>query len=815
MKKLLYVLFLITFSLSIEQSFAQQSQDEKLIRTLLQQGFSPEQVIGVDSNGVPITCGTFGDGKVESLPSHQQIVAELPEGTRGWECIPGVIRDDGLDTFRLEVDVNGPVSSVALTHNISALLVPPEPLPFELRDDGLGEDRVAGDFVFTSGLFKYNTSYEMPPFYGGDPDSPAGLYITQVGKIIIEESDELTEFLIKPSIGLLHSDIPETEFAVLSQDIVVSPHLINFRSSTKETQRFLRAIGGDLRNLTIQIYQIVPDSIDFFMFFSTNKIELLPRISSENFFAGRHTWVKVDFTGTGLGMFDNTSSYGSDGRLLGLNVLDLHSRGIESRIAMHEIMHQWVSFTNQSLGLTDASGAHYKNRSSAASMVGGFLWIDNGDGTFTLDCTQGANGAHHAPPLDKYMMGLIDGSLVPTLYAFSDTISPVIKCNVEQIVFADEIVTTVIIEDIQGIHGVRSPGPENAKRDFAIAFIAESHERLLNPTELTFYEILAEHYTEPIPPETDDPYLGISNWVSITRFFGEGTTWRSDIPEILQLTGSINGIVTDASTDQAIPGANVTASGGFLDPDGTDENGFYEILNVPEGDGYTVTASAEGYQTAEVTSVSVFASQTTTVDFALEPSLFTEISTSLTGVGGSSVAWGDYDNDGDLDILLAGGVTGGPVSKIYRNDGNGDFTDIQVNLNGVEGGSVAWGDYNNDGDLDILLAGGVTGGVVSKIYRNDGEDTFTDILAALISGGDAAAWGDYDNDGDLDILLTGYVGDVGAENVSKVYRNDDGNFVDITVPLIGVSEGSAAWGDYDSDADLDIFLTGGTDQGEV
>ena len=81
-------------------------------------------------------------------------------------------------------------------------------------------------------------------------------------------------------------------------------------------------------------------------------------------------------------------------------------------------------------------------------------------------------------------------------------------------------------------------------------------------------------------------------------------------------------------------------------------------------------------------------------------------------------AWGDYDNDGDLDILLTGS-NGGKISKVYRND-SGSFADINANLTGVNYGSVAWGDYDNDGDLDILLTGDDTDdNHITKVYRND------------------------------------------------------------------------------------------------
>ena len=92
-------------------------------------------------------------------------------------------------------------------------------------------------------------------------------------------------------------------------------------------------------------------------------------------------------------------------------------------------------------------------------------------------------------------------------------------------------------------------------------------------------------------------------------------------------------------------------------------------------------------------------------------------------VGESSVAWGDYDNDGDLDILLAGwkNMSGNHI-KVYRNDGGGTFVDINHSFPPMSGVSVvAWGDYDNDGDLDFLLAGmDYWTGPTTMIYRNDG-----------------------------------------------------------------------------------------------
>ncbi len=182
----------------------------------------------------------------------------------------------------------------------------------------------------------------------------------------------------------------------------------------------------------------------------------------------------------------------------------------------------------------------------------------------------------------------------------------------------------------------------------------------------------------------------------------------------------------------------------------------------------------------------------------------------LPGLCWPALAWGDYDNDGDLDILASGDPDGNPatagITRIYRNDG-GTFTDIGATLAGVIDGSVAWGDYNGDNRLDIVLTGTSGGTGVAKVYRNNGDGSFTDIEASLtaVQQGDAA-WGDYDADGDLDILLAGLNGD--GNDVAMVYNQvATGNF-QLRCNLVGTHLGSAAWGDYDSDGDLDILLAG-------
>lgn len=181
-----------------------------------------------------------------------------------------------------------------------------------------------------------------------------------------------------------------------------------------------------------------------------------------------------------------------------------------------------------------------------------------------------------------------------------------------------------------------------------------------------------------------------------------------------------------------------------------------------------------------------------------------------TGCGEGGVAFGDYDNDGDADILI--NKSNREADVLYRNNGDGTFTDV-ANEAGIispgYGEAVAFGDYDNDGYLDVYLGEGAANpGDISRLFHNSGDGTFTDITD--VSGlGDHpttdAVFFDYDNDGDLDILATQW--DVG----NYLWRNNgDGTFTDVA-DQIGIrwhSQGDslkAAVGDYDNDGDLDIF----------
>ncbi len=202
------------------------------------------------------------------------------------------------------------------------------------------------------------------------------------------------------------------------------------------------------------------------------------------------------------------------------------------------------------------------------------------------------------------------------------------------------------------------------------------------------------------------------------------------------------------------------------------------------------------------------------------------VSSGLAGqLGGLNCIGGDYDNDGDVDILLLRGAwlydDGQIRNSLLRNDGNGTFTDVtrQAGLAAPARPTqaAAWGDFDNDGDLDLFIGNesrldmpDSTGGdYPSQLYRNNADGTFTDIADIAGVRNDryckGVAVGDYDNDGDLDI----YVSNIGA---NRLYRNDgDGTFTDVAADaavLEPQTHSFAAWFfDYDNDGWLDLFVT--------
>ncbi len=191
------------------------------------------------------------------------------------------------------------------------------------------------------------------------------------------------------------------------------------------------------------------------------------------------------------------------------------------------------------------------------------------------------------------------------------------------------------------------------------------------------------------------------------------------------------------------------------------------------------------------------------------------------GADSSSVSWADYDNDGFMDLLVMNTASVGR-NFLYHNDRDGTFTRVLTNIvatdtwfDGSWGG--AWGDYDNDGLLDLFVPCMNAG---NRLYHNNGNGVFTNVasgpmLARPPGGGSrACTWGDYDNDGYLDLFVCGY------NATNRLFRNNgNGTFTQILSgppvdePGTAITCHGCASADYDNDGFLDLFVTRATDSG--
>src|SRR5262249_44445659 len=142
-----------------------------------------------------------------------------------------------------------------------------------------------------------------------------------------------------------------------------------------------------------------------------------------------------------------------------------------------------------------------------------------------------------------------------------------------------------------------------------------------------------------------------------------------------------------------------------------------------------------------------------------------------------SAAWGDYDGDGRVDVLIGQDNSGQPRGRLMRNTPTG-FVDVSVatglNYSGFAQ-NVAWVDINNDHRLDMVI--GMENGQPNQIYLQDATHHFTsftgDGIATTVSGKSyGLAIGDADGDGDLDIYMSPCLGDSGVPTPKAYYKNN-------------------------------------------
>ncbi|MFZ0295361.1 MAG: CRTAC1 family protein [Candidatus Sulfotelmatobacter sp.] len=269
------------------------------------------------------------------------------------------------------------------------------------------------------------------------------------------------------------------------------------------------------------------------------------------------------------------------------------------------------------------------------------------------------------------------------------------------------------------------------------------------------------------------------------------------------------------------------------------------FLKLLSSAGIGMSASSFAWPTTEAASPVTFVDITRSAGITFQHDNAASSEKYLIETMGSGCGWIDYDQNGLLDLYLVNGAatrTYSPRqslrSALYRNNGDGTFSDVTVKAGvgaeGLFGMGVAVGDYDNDGFPDLFVLG--YGRCI--LYHNNGDGTFTDVtghagVENLARWASSAAWFDYDNDGRLDLVIANYVdwspernfycGDQGpgmrsychpddfhGQPPTLYHNNGDGTFIDVSKTSgLGLKGGNGlgvVTFDYDNDGWQDIFI---------
>jgi ASPIC and UnbV/FG-GAP-like repeat/Immunoglobulin domain len=172
--------------------------------------------------------------------------------------------------------------------------------------------------------------------------------------------------------------------------------------------------------------------------------------------------------------------------------------------------------------------------------------------------------------------------------------------------------------------------------------------------------------------------------------------------------------------------------------------------------------------------------------------------------------WADYDNDGFVDLFVARFG----VNWLFHNEGNNAFLNITNNLLGAATDNshcAIWSDYNNDGLPDLFVpVNSSIGPQMNRLYLNLGGGFFaaapSNSIPTHLGSSNACAWADYDNDGYPDLLVI-------SDKIYLFHNNGDGTFTEMTSDVVGslvnaaAKLGGCSWGDYDNDGYLDLYIT--------
>lgn len=385
-------------------------------------------------------------------------------------CRPGLLRVEAEFNSTFTID-NKPTLSDGLHY-------------VQLKDDGAGEDKQAGDWVFSSGKIRTRPHYPLSPHEGISDLAKTGVadfrMVYSDGSVRVRRVVDL--FVLNESTRILQPSLR-------SASAQTTPHVINMRDQFSPAARVLRGINGeqDMRGLVNQLYMLAPgtDPYHFLIMTNNRQIYVAPDSPPANGIAGTMRVLRNDFSGVGMSAHHETDVsrlFGSQGNLRGLAFA---REPLDALTAFHEVNHWVAAYLNRILRLT-RTDHHWEAANSAGGLVGGSTWISNPDGTFT------SLGYSHQflkmSRLEQYLWGWIRPDQLPPI--------PVALDQNQNFGEPGTIIRgpfkIVTAQDIIAIHGPRVPGPEAALHDLKMGYVYTTTGRLATPVEMTARDLLAQ-----------------------------------------------------------------------------------------------------------------------------------------------------------------------------------------------------------------------------------------------------------------------------------------------------------------------------------
>ncbi|HEU4508632.1 MAG TPA: choice-of-anchor X domain-containing protein [Pyrinomonadaceae bacterium] len=386
---------------------------------------------------------------------------------------PIVIRSDGTQPVLFEARVVGNPSRVVLEFTT---VVQQAGVDLEMRDDGSGGDRAAGDSVYT---VMVQASQITQGLQADD------VFRRFIGFLKVFQSTNLV-FRGNVIAEIITDQIARLPITSLATDAQRTTHVVNLVDSD-----FVTGVNSDVTRITKRFYQLFGDDYDFL-----NIVYISTRFQNRH-----HRLVKNQIQGIGVTVFNNTANYGSSGKLSGISVFPISSLFDGADLSyQHELGHQWINFLQ--IPSLESGVPHWPISSLASGIMGFSLPPNSQGGEYPCLLTSEPGGIRltprNGPPvftdLDLYLMGLLPASQVGDHIVFTDqNLARTLPCNNQ--LFTGEV-TRIRITDIVDALGPRVPDSTNAPKNFKVATILVSKNRLLSEDEMAFFNFFSRRAEE-------------------------------------------------------------------------------------------------------------------------------------------------------------------------------------------------------------------------------------------------------------------------------------------------------------------------------